>query len=184
MVGETWHPGFTCYGVEIGSPGFVKHMLRQRLMRLEGEIDNIMSLLKNDKQAAWVVLSSSLAHTLDYTLTLQYPSDVLEAAAQLDAKLWISLEQLAGQPRIPRGDEGLGFECIVARETGVAALAGKSYQSLSSWVAWGCAPMLNPDWQPLLVELKWHCHTWWKATMEKKSSAPSWQKSLAEPALE
>ena len=89
-----------------------------------------MSLLKNDKHAAWVVLSTSLAQTLDYSITFQYPSDVLEAAAGLDARLWRGLEQLAGHPRIPRGDEGLGFEALVAQGTGVAALEGRSYQHL------------------------------------------------------
>ena len=73
---------------------------------------------------------TSLSHTLDYSLTLQYPSDVQEAAAELDARLWRALEQLAGQPRIPRGEEGLGFECVVAQETGVPGLVGRTYQYL------------------------------------------------------
>ena len=129
-VDNVWHPGFTCYGVEIGSPGYIKHMLGERLSNIKNEVDNLMDLLKNQNQAAWVVLSSSLAQTLDYSLTLQYSSDVLEVARALDARLWTALEQLAGQPRIPKIEEGLGFECLVAKDTGVAELEGRTYQHL------------------------------------------------------
>ena len=130
MVDNVWHPGFTCYGVEIGSSGYIRHMLGERLSRLKEEVDNLMALLKDNNQAAWVVLSSSLAQTLDYSLTLQYPSDILEVSRDLDARLWTAFEQLAGQPRIPRGNEGLGFECMVARGTGVAELEDRTYQHL------------------------------------------------------
>ena len=90
-----------------------------------------MNLLKNDNQSAWVLLSTALSKQLDYALSLQYPSDILEAAAAMDARLWAALEQVAGQSRIPWGEEGLGIECVVA-VPGVPELQGRSFQW---WVA-------------------------------------------------
>ena len=76
------------------------------MTRLKGEVDSVMSVLQEDNQSAWVILSTALAHQLDYSLTLQYPSDMLEVAAELDARIWAALEQVAGQPHIPRREEG------------------------------------------------------------------------------
>ena len=42
----------------------------------------------------------------------------------MDAKLWEVLEKLAGQERIPQGEEGLGIECILQIPE---ALEGRSY---------------------------------------------------------
>ena len=42
------------------------------------------------------------------SLALQYPSDSLESAEMVDARVWKALEQLAGQPHIARGEEGAG----------------------------------------------------------------------------
>jgi len=47
----------------------------------------------------------------------------------MDAKLWEMLEHLAGQPRIPQGEEGMGVECVLELP-GVPSLQGRSYQRL------------------------------------------------------
>ena len=86
-----------------------------------------MHLLRHDSQAAWILLSTAMAHQLDYSLTLQYPSDMLECATTVDRRLWAALEQVASQPRIPRGEEGLGVECVVDLP-GIGSLQGRSYQ--------------------------------------------------------
>ena len=52
---------------------------------LKEEVDKVMKLLKDNHQAAWVLLSTSLSKQLDFSLTLQYPSDMLEPAAEMDA---------------------------------------------------------------------------------------------------
>ena len=88
-----------------------------------------MHLLRNDSQAAWVILSTAMAHQLDYSLTLQYPSDVLECAKAVDDRLWAAMEQLASQPCIPRGEEGAGIECVLDL-LAVPSLHGRSYQHL------------------------------------------------------
>ena len=73
--------------MEVGSPAFIKHHLRERAEELAGQVDKVMHLLREDAQAAWVLLSSALFHQFDYSLSLQYPSDMLEAAQLLDARL-------------------------------------------------------------------------------------------------
>ena len=85
-----------------------------------------MDLLCDDHQAAWCLISATIAHQLDYSISLQYPSDVKEAARRLDNKSWSALEQIAGQ-RVPKTDEGKGYECVVDLPT-VPELQGKSFQ--------------------------------------------------------
>ena len=103
----------------------------EKATQLRKDIDKVMHLLRKDNQSAWVLLSTALSHQLDYSLTLQYPSDMLEVAAELDARLWAGLEQVAGQLRIPRREEGLGVECVVDLPE-VPELQGRSYQC---WMA-------------------------------------------------
>ena len=127
LINQNWVPGFVCYGVAIGSTEFVKAFLSEKVDTLIGEIDKVMDLLKGDNQSAWILLSTALSQQLDYSLALQYPSDILESANLLDARLWSALEQVCGQ-HIPKTDEGLGIECVVELRN-VPQLAGKSYQS-------------------------------------------------------
>ena len=70
-----------------------------------------------------------MAHQLDYSLTLQYPSDMEECASMVDARLWAALEQLAGQPHIAQREEGTGVECVLNIPE-VPNLFGRSYQCL------------------------------------------------------
>ena len=86
-----------------------------------------MDLLKKDGQSAWVLLSASLSSQLEYLLTLQYPSDVLEIAADVDGRIWQALEQLSAQAFIPRGQEGGGYSCV-ALVPRVPCLQGRSFQ--------------------------------------------------------
>ena len=69
----------------IGSDRYVQHMLLEEGKRICKEIDQVMRLLRADSQAAWVILSTAMAHQLDYSLTLQYPCDMLECATMVDA---------------------------------------------------------------------------------------------------
>ena len=127
--GGPWLSGFRCYGVYIGSDTYVRHMLRKEAEQICSDIDKVMLLLRQDSQAAWILLSSAMAHQLDYSLTLQYPRDMLESARMVDSRLWTALEQLASQPRIPRGEEGLEVECVLDLP-GVPSLQGRSYQRM------------------------------------------------------
>ena len=122
-----WLPGFKCYGAYIGSSAYVKHKLAEKVKQLCDDADKTMTLLKDDHQTAWVMLSRSLSQQMDYLLTMQYPSDTLEAASLMDSRIWAALGRLAGQSHIPREEEGLGVECVPL-VPGVPSLEGRSFQ--------------------------------------------------------
>ena len=63
---------------------------------------------------------------LDYHLALCYPSDMAEAAQEMDRLLGGMLYAATGL-RIPMEDEGMGVEH--SPQSGVSRLAGRSYQS-------------------------------------------------------
>ena len=129
QVGNQWLAGFQCYGVAIGSPEYVEYTLGEKVEELCQDVDKVMDLLKDDLHAAWVLLSTSLSQQLDYLLTLQYPSDMMGPARAMEAKLWEMLEHVAGQPRIPQGEEDMGVECVLEL-AGVPSLQRRSYQRL------------------------------------------------------
>ena len=56
-------------------------------------MEQVSKILANDSQALWVALHRSLAHKMDYHLSLCYPSDILPAAEYLDKILWGSLNR-------------------------------------------------------------------------------------------
>ena len=72
-----WMSGFQCYGVFIGSDAYDQHMLGQVISKVCKEV---MHLSRNDIQAAWVILFTAMSHQLEYSLTFQYPSNVLKCA--------------------------------------------------------------------------------------------------------
>ena len=91
------------------------------------EVEEISEILSMDSQALWVVLLRSLAHKMDYHLSLSYPSDIMPIAEHLDAVFWSLLERAVGQ-QIPRSGMGLGCECVL--DLSVDSMAGKSFQEL------------------------------------------------------
>ena len=87
MVEGEWAPGFMCYGVAIGYPAFVRSQLSKKQTELISDIDKVTDLLKEDGKNSWVLLSASLSSQLDYLLTLHYPSDALQIAADVDGRI-------------------------------------------------------------------------------------------------
>ena len=73
------------------------------------------------------ILHCSLAQKLDCT-SLSYPSDIRGAAMELDTILWDLLEHNT-RLHIPKGEEGLGVECVLD-VPGIQSLQGRSFQSL------------------------------------------------------
>ena len=63
---------------------YVQHMLRKQAEQICSEMDKVMQLLLKNSQAAWILMSTAMAHQLDYNLTLQYPGDMLESANMVD----------------------------------------------------------------------------------------------------
>ena len=97
------------YGIPVGSDSYVRYMLEKVVEDVGSQVEKVQELLADESQAMWGVLSSSLAHKLDWHLTLYYPRDMLSAATKLDNIFWSVLENLTRLP-IPRvhGQHGGG----------------------------------------------------------------------------
>ena len=67
-----------------------------------------------------------MAQKLDWHLSISYPTDIREAALEMDSILW-DLLQHATKLHIPRVDEGLGVECVL-HVPGIVSLQGRSFQ--------------------------------------------------------
>ena len=115
-----------CYGIPIGSPEYVKYQLSLKVQEVANEVDEIVKVLEGEGQAIWTIARSSTAMKLDYHLALCYPSDMAEAAKEMD-RLLASMLQSATGLRIPMEDEGRGLD--QCPQSGVSRLDGKSYQN-------------------------------------------------------
>ena len=108
QVGEQWLSGFLCYGIPVGTSEYVKHQLCDKVQEVRSEVDRVKDVLgEGDGQAIWSILKCSIAQKLDWHLSLCYPSDISEAAGELDRVLWDLLEY-ATKLHIPRGKRGWG----------------------------------------------------------------------------
>ena len=92
-------------------------------------MEQVATILAKDSQALWVALHRSLAHKMDYHLSLCYPTDILPVAEYLDKILWKVFERAVGQ-QVPRKEEGLGIECVL--NLPVDSMRSKSFQELST----------------------------------------------------
>ena len=119
-------PGFICYGIPIGTQAYVKYQLSLKVQEVAREVEEIVRVLDGEGQAIWTVARSSTATKLDYHLTLCYPSDMLEAAEEMD-RILVSMVESATHLSIPMIDEGRGVEHCPGPE--ITRLRNKSYQS-------------------------------------------------------
>jgi hypothetical protein len=111
-IDGVFYPGFECVGVAVGSPGYVKNWLNNKVEEIHQVVKETVTVLEEDLQALWTILLSSTQQKFGYWLSLQYPDDVMPAAVKLDTILWEMYQQAAGL-HIPREDEGLGVEGIL-----------------------------------------------------------------------
>ena len=125
LVEGQWENGIIVYGVPIGSDSFVKSKMKEKVEEVRRSSLRAVQVLGGEKQALWALLRQSFVQQLDWWLTLVYPSQMLEAAMEMDTILWNVLECCASSS-IPRGHEGLGWECPMTAP--VAAWLGRSYQ--------------------------------------------------------
>ena len=93
MLEGGFAPGFVCYGIPIGSSEYVSTMLEAKAEEVVQEVEEITEILGADSQALWVVLHRSIAHNMDYHLSLSYPSDIRPIAEYLDSVLWSMMER-------------------------------------------------------------------------------------------
>ena len=72
-------------GAPIGSDAYVKEMMRRKVSELKAEVSKTKSLLKGEKQALWTCLRTSFSLKLEYWLAMVHPSQVEEAAREVDS---------------------------------------------------------------------------------------------------
>ena len=125
VVDGEFLPGFLCYGIPVGTPGYVRHHLAAKVQQVGREVTEIVNVLEGEGQAIWTIARASTAMKLDYHLSLCYPTDMEDAAKYLDGVLWNMLEKAAAMS-IPRVDEGRGLEHCPSLP--VRRLQHKSYQ--------------------------------------------------------
>ena len=125
MVGEEFLPGFVLYGIPIGDTRFVKQKLSLKVEEIARDANQMLTVLQGEGQAIWSVIRSSSIMKLDYHLALCYPSDMAEAAAEMDRLLYTMLET-ATDLNIPTRDHGRGVECCL--DMPIQRLTGRSYQ--------------------------------------------------------
>ena len=129
IIDGRWEPGFLCYGIAVGTDCYVQKQLDDKMQEIAGQVRSVLDVLgpHKDFQAIWAVLNCSLAQKFDWQLSLNYPSDVIPAAARLDTCLWEALE-FATSFHIPFEDEGLGVECVLNAPGLPLSLQQRSFQ--------------------------------------------------------
>ena len=90
-----------CYGVAIGTPAYVSNFMDKVAEEITEVVMNTCDLLEQDLQAKWTMLTASVAQKLSYSLSLQYPSDIIAVAKRLDTVLWDMMQKATGL-HIPR----------------------------------------------------------------------------------
>ena len=125
VVDGDFLPEFLCYGIPVGSPGYVRHHLSVKVQEVGREVKEIVRVLEGEGQSIWTIARASTAMKLDYHVSLCYPTDMEVAARQMDDILWTMLEKAAGLS-IPRVEEGRGLECCPLLP--VSRLQHRSYQ--------------------------------------------------------
>ena len=45
LLGDTWYPGYLCYGIPVGSKQYCQHMLMEKVREVEGEVDRVKQVL-------------------------------------------------------------------------------------------------------------------------------------------
>ena len=53
MLEDGFAPGFICYGIPVGCPQYVSHMLKERAEEIVKEVEEITEILCEDSQALW-----------------------------------------------------------------------------------------------------------------------------------
>ena len=89
--------------------------------------------LGEEKQAMWTLLRSSFAHKLEYWLGMLYPSQVEEAARQVDSLYWEVMETVCGSHLSRVGGPMACTCCPMVRGMcpDIPGLQGSSFQSLT-----------------------------------------------------
>jgi hypothetical protein len=52
-------PGFLCYGIPIGTPGYVRHQLSMKVQEVAKEVEQTVKVLEGEGHAIWTMARSS-----------------------------------------------------------------------------------------------------------------------------
>ena len=86
LLDGTFQPGFILYGIPVGTPAYVRHHLGLKVQEVAGEVEQVLNVLEGEGQAIWTIARASTVMKLDYHLSLCYPSDMEEAAREMDRR--------------------------------------------------------------------------------------------------
>ena len=75
MIDGAFEPGLEVYGCPVGLEVWVTNWLDQKLQKLQKTKEKACSVLQNDRQPLWNLLSLSFSKKMDYLASLVYPSD-------------------------------------------------------------------------------------------------------------
>lgn len=101
-------------------------VVRPKIQELTQSKEKACTLLQNDKQALWNLLSASFSKRMDYWAALVYHTDLHKAAQDFDLLIQSYLEAATGLT-IPFTDSGGGFECSL--DLPIQSLNNQSIQS-------------------------------------------------------
>ena len=82
-------------------------MLAEKVDEVSVKAERAVKVLAGERQALWAVYKQSITQQMDYWLHLSYPSDMKQAARELDRKLWRVMEAILGS-KVPEGGEERG----------------------------------------------------------------------------
>ena len=173
-VKDAFEPGFLCVGTPVGTDKYVSEMLTKKIDELEKEIQLIMLLLGEERQALWTVLRASTQHKLEYWLGSVHPSQMVGPAKRMDQLIREMLEA-ASCTTIPlvQGEPRLGYETVL--DVPVDTLRGHSFQWFTAQLpeklgglgviyttrasSSTCIPCNSGDLSPLLYRKKRHLYS-------------------------
>ena len=106
----------------------MKHQLALKVQGVGKEVEQVLKVLQGEGQAIWTVARSSTLMKLDYHLALCYPTDMVEAAIEMDRLLRTILE-CSSTLSIPKVDEGRGVECCLQTPVTRHQVSDTSYRT-------------------------------------------------------
>ena len=82
-IDGVFYSGMEVYWVAVGHRSYIQHWLGEKTEEILGVVEKTCNLLPDDLQAKWTLLTSSVSQKMSYSLSLQYPSDMMEAARKI-----------------------------------------------------------------------------------------------------
>ena len=125
--------------------------MKDKVRELKEDSKRMQEVLGQEKQAVWTCLRASFSHRLEYWLGLLHPSQVEEAARELDALYLEVLENICGS-HLPKMGGSLTCRCCPMVEGLQLAIPGLPASSFQAHL-YGQDLGEGRRWEPLLNSL-------------------------------